>query len=143
MPFRKMKWPKSEEKPKLGVGGVVMATPSPQCADPVPPNVKLVVQPLSAEVKDYSVGLKVPANNFRTNLVTGKMFTPLCFFCQGTPNYVNIDPKTSLSNLSLPNFTLGQGKFDLRPMSKTSKLCQDAYHSTRFDGTRVFILLCG
>ena len=22
MPFRKMKWPKSEEKPKLGVGGV-------------------------------------------------------------------------------------------------------------------------
>ena len=25
-----------------------MATPSPQCADPVPPNVKLVVQPLSA-----------------------------------------------------------------------------------------------
>ena len=37
MPFRKIKWPKSEEKPKLGQVGYVLATPSPQCTDPVPP----------------------------------------------------------------------------------------------------------
>ena len=47
------------------------------------------------------------------------MFTPLCFFCQGTPNYVYSDLKSSLSNL-----TLGTGNFDLRSMSKASKLCQ-------------------
>ena len=52
-----MKWPKSEEKPKLGVGGVVMATPSPQCTDPVPPNVRLVVQPLDTSDKLYLVTL--------------------------------------------------------------------------------------
>ena len=61
------------------------------------------------------------------------MFTPLCFFCKGTQNYVYIDLKGSLSNL-----TLGQCKFDLRSMSKTSKLCEVVYHLTRLDGTRVF-----
>ena len=69
----------------------------------------------------FSVCLEIPANNFRTNLATRKMFTPLCFFCQGTPNYVYIDLKRSLSNL-----TLAQGKFGLRSMSKMSKLCQVA-----------------
>ena len=92
----------------------------------------------SAKVKDFSVGLKVPANNFRTNLATGKILTPLCFFCRGTPNYAHIDLKMSPSNL-----TSGQDKFDLRSMSKTLKLCQDVYHSTHFDVTMVFILLCG
>ena len=45
MPFCKMKWPKSEEKPKLGVGGC-HGDAVPPSTDPVPPNVKLVVQPL-------------------------------------------------------------------------------------------------
>ena len=41
------------------------------------------------------------------------------------------------------NLTLGQCKFDLRSMSKTSKLCQVVYHSTRLAGTKVFKVLCG
>ena len=92
----------------------------------------------TAKVNDLNVGLEIPINNFRTKIATGKMFTPLCFFCKCTPNYVYIDLKMPLSNL-----TSGQCKFDLRSISKTSKLCQDAYHSTRLDGIRVFILLCG
>ena len=32
------------------------------------------------------IGLGIPANNFRTNIATVKMFTPLCFFRKGTPN---------------------------------------------------------
>ena len=83
------------------------------------------------------VGLETPNNNFRTNIYAGKMFTQLCFFCKCTPNCVYTDLKRSLSNL-----TLDQCKFDLRSMSKNSKLCQDVNHSTRLDGTRVFILLC-
>ena len=47
------------------------------------------------------------------------MSTQLRFFCQGTPIYVYIDLKRSLSNL-----ILSQGKLNLWPMSKTSKLCQ-------------------
>ena len=62
---------------------------------------------------------------------------PLCFFRKGSPNYVYIDLKRSPSNL-----TLGQCKFGLRSMLKTSKLCQVVYHSTRLDGTNVFRLLC-
>ena len=92
----------------------------------------------SAKVNDLIVGLEIPTNHFRTKIATGKMSTPVCFFCKYTPNYVYIDLKRSLSNL-----TAGQCKFDLRSMSRTSKLCQDVYHSTRLDGTRVFILLCG
>ena len=72
------------------------------------------------------------------NIATGKLFISLRFFRKGTPNYVYIDLKRSPSNL-----TLGQCKFDLRSMSKTSKLCQVVYHSTRLDGTKVFKLLCG
>ena len=45
MPFRKIKWPKSEEKPKLGVGGVCRGDIPPMYRSR-PPNVKLVVQPL-------------------------------------------------------------------------------------------------
>ena len=37
MPFLKMKWPKSEEKPKLGLGGICHGQAFPQCTDPVPP----------------------------------------------------------------------------------------------------------
>ena len=80
----------------------------------------------------------IPADNFRTNIATGKIFTSLCFFRQGTPNYVYIYLKSSLSNL-----TLGPCKFDFRSMSKTSKLCQVVYHSTRLDETKVFKPLCG
>ena len=47
----------------------------------------------------------MPANNFQANIAAGKMFTPLCFFCYGTPKYVYIDLKRSISNL-----TSGQGK---------------------------------
>ena len=89
-----------------------------------------------AKINDLMVGSEIPANNFRTKIATGKMFTPLCFFCKCTPNYVYIDLKRSLSNV-----TSGQCKSDLRSMSKTSKLCQDLYHSTRLDGTRLFMLL--
>ena len=39
----------------------------------------------SPKVKDRKVGLEIPAKNFRTNIATGKMFTPLCFFGKGTP----------------------------------------------------------
>ena len=92
----------------------------------------------SAKVNDLIVGLEIPTNNFGTKIATGKVFTPLCFFCKCTQNYARIDLKRSLSNL-----TSGQCKFDLRSMPKTSKLCQDVYYSTRLDGTRVFILLCG
>ena len=83
----------------------------------------------SARVNDLTVGLEIPTNSFRTKLATGKISTPLCFFCKCTPNYLYIDLKRSLSHL-----TSGQYKFDLRTMSKTSKLCHDVYHSTRFDG---------
>ena len=43
-----MTWPKSEEKPKLGVGGVYHgdAVPPMYRSCPLPPNFKLVVQPL-------------------------------------------------------------------------------------------------
>ena len=91
----------------------------------------------SAKVNDLIVGLEISTNDFRTKIATGRMFTPLCFFCKCTPNYVYICLKRSLSNL-----TSGQCKFDLRSMSNTSKPCQDVYHSTRLDGTRVFMLLC-
>ena len=47
MPFRKMKWPKSEEKPKLGVGGACHGDAVPPRYRSRPPNVKLVVQLLS------------------------------------------------------------------------------------------------
>ena len=92
----------------------------------------------SPKVNDFIVGLEIPTNNFRTKIATGKMSTPLCFFCKCTPNYFYIHLKSSLSNL-----ISGQCIFDLRSMSKTSKLCQDAYHSNRLDGTKLFILLCG
>ena len=92
----------------------------------------------SAKVNDLIVVLEIPANNFGTKIARGKMFTPLCFFCKCIPNYVYIDLKRSLSKL-----TSGQCKFDLRSMSKTSKLCQFAYHSTRHDGTKAYKLLCG
>ena len=46
MPFCKMKWPKSKEEPKLGIGGVCHGDAVPQCTDLIPPNVKLMVQPL-------------------------------------------------------------------------------------------------
>ena len=92
----------------------------------------------SANFNDLIVGLEIPSNNVQTKIAEGNMFTPLCFFNKCTPNYADIDLKRSLSNL-----ISGQCKFDLRSMSKTSKLCQDVYHSTRFDGTSVFILLCG
>ena len=46
MPFGKIKWPKSEEKSKLGIGGVCHGDAVPQCTDPVRSNFKLVVQPL-------------------------------------------------------------------------------------------------
>ena len=88
-------------------------------------------------VKDFIAGFVIPTNNFLTNIATGKMFTPLCFFCKGAPNYVYIYLRRSISNL-----TLGQCKFDLKSMSKTSKLCQFIYHWTRLDGTGVFILFC-
>ena len=48
MPFRKMKGPKSEEKPKLGVGGVCHGDSVPPMYRSRPPLVKLVVQPLPA-----------------------------------------------------------------------------------------------
>ena len=91
-----------------------------------------------AKINDFMISLEIPTNNFRTKIATGKMFTLLCFFCKCTPNYTYIDLKRSLSNL-----ISGKCKFDLRSMSKTSKLCQNVYHSTHFDVTRVFILLCG
>ena len=90
----------------------------------------------SPNVKDCILGLKVPANNFRTIIATGTMFTPSSFFRKGAPNHVYIDLTRPPSNL-----TLGQCKFDLRSMSKMSKLCHVAYHSTRLDGRKVFILL--
>ena len=37
MPFRKMNWPKFEEKLKLEVGGICRGDAIPQCTDPVPP----------------------------------------------------------------------------------------------------------
>ena len=62
------------------------------------------------KVKDFILGLEIRANSFRTNIATGKIFPPLCFFCKGTPNYVRIDLKKSHSNLTLVNasFTTGQ-----------------------------------
>ena len=62
----------------------------------------------SAKFNELIVGLEIPTNNVRTKIATGKMFTPLCFFCKCTPNCVYIDLKRSLSNP-----TLGQCKFDL------------------------------
>ena len=62
----------------------------------------------SAKVNGLIVGLEIPTNNFRTKvnensyneksynltkIATGKIFTPLCFFCKGTPNHVCIDLK--------------------------------------------------
>ena len=91
-----------------------------------------------SKVKDFILCLDISADTFRTKIATGNMFTSLCFFRQGTPNYVYIDLKRSPSIL-----TLGQCKFDLRSMSKTSKLCQVVYHSTCLDETKVFKLLCG
>ena len=62
MPFRKMKWAKSEEKPKLGVGGVCHgdAVPPRYRSRPPPPNVKLVVRPLviCSIMPDYAALLK-------------------------------------------------------------------------------------
>ena len=50
MPFREMEWPKSEEKPTLGVGGVChgdAVTPMYRSPPhPPPPQCQLVVQPL-------------------------------------------------------------------------------------------------
>ena len=43
----------------------------------------------SAKVNDLIVGLEIPTNNFRTKIATGKMSTPLCFFCKCTPTYVH------------------------------------------------------
>ena len=48
------------------------------------------------EVNDLIVCLELPTNSFRTKIDTGKMFTPLCFFCKFTTNYVYIDLKGSL-----------------------------------------------
>ena len=73
----------------------------------------------SPKVKDFILGLEISADSFRTNIATGKLFTSLRFFRKGTPNNVYNDLKRSLSIL-----TIGQCKFDLRSMSKTSKLCQ-------------------
>ena len=86
-------------------------------------------------VKDFILGLGISADNFWTKIATGKLFTSSRFFREGTPNYVYFDFKRLLSDL-----TLSQCKFDLRSMSKTSKLCQVVYHSTRLDGTKVFKL---
>ena len=83
------------------------------------------------------LGLKASADNFRTNLVTRKTFTPSCFFCKDAANHVYIDVKMSPSNL-----TLGRCKFELRSMPKMLKLCHVAYHSTRLDGAKEFMLLC-
>ena len=60
------------------------------------------------------------------------------FFCKGTPHCVCIVLKRSPSNL-----TLVQCKFDIRSMSKKSKLRQVVYHSTSLDWTNVFVPLCG
>ena len=75
---------------------------------------------------------------YRPNEHTGKLFTSLRFFRKVTPNYLYIALKRSPSFL-----TLGQCKFDIRSMSKTSKLCQIVYHSTRLYGAKLFKLLCG
>ena len=48
MPFRKIKWPKSEEKPKFGVGGVCHGDAVSPMYRSRSPNVKLVVQPMSS-----------------------------------------------------------------------------------------------
>ena len=93
---------------------------------------------VQAKVKDLVLGLGIFADSFRTNIAIVKLFTSLCFSRRGTPNYVYMDFKRSPSNL-----TLGQCKFDLMSTSRTSKLYQVAYHSTRLDGTKVFKLLCG
>ena len=58
-------------------------------------------------------------------------------------NGVNIFPvamlvRKLLVEISKPTIR----SFDLMSMWKTSKLCQNVYHSTRLDGTRVVILLC-
>ena len=63
----------------------------------------------SEKVNDLIVGLGIPTNNFRTKIATGNMSTPLCFLFKCTPNYVYINRKRPLSNL-----TQGQYKFDLR-----------------------------
>ena len=109
----------------------------------LPSNLTLVLRlrfQRSVNVIDLIVGLEIPTNNFGMKIATGKMSTPLCFFCKCTPNCVYIELKRSLSKLTSNS---GQCKFDLGSMSKMSKLCQDAYHLTRIDGTMVFILLCG
>ena len=46
MPFRKITWRKSEEKPKLGIDGVCHGDAVPPIYRSRPPHVKLVVQPL-------------------------------------------------------------------------------------------------
>ena len=93
---------------------------------------------MSPKFKDFILGLEISADNFRTIKATGKLFSSLRLFRNDTPNYVYNELKRSPSNL-----TLGQCKFDLRLMSKTSKLCQVVYHSTRLDGIKVFKLFCG
>ena len=90
----------------------------------------------SANVNDLVVGLEILTNNLRSKIPTGKMFTPLCFFCKGTPDNVYIDLKRSLSDL-----TSGQCKFDLRSMSKKSKLSQDVYHSLVLMGQRCYFVV--
>ena len=68
-------------------------------------------------------------------MASEKMFTSLRFFFKGTLNYVYIDLKKSPSNL-----TLGQCKFDIRPISKACKPCQVIYYSTCLDGIKMFKL---
>ena len=46
MTFRKIKWPKSEEEPKLGVGGVCHGDAVPLMYRSRPPQCQTVVQPL-------------------------------------------------------------------------------------------------
>ena len=54
----------------------------------------------SPNVKDLILGLEISADNFRTSISTGKLFTLLRFFRKGTPSYVYIDLKRSPSNLT-------------------------------------------
>ena len=57
--------------------------------------------------------LDISANNFQTNMATGKMLTPMCFFRKGTPKFVYIDIKRSPPNFS--KFSqFSQYKFNLR-----------------------------
>ena len=89
----------------------------------------------SSKVKDFILGLEISTDNLQTNIDAGKLFTSLRFFRKGTPSYVYIDLQRSPSNL-----TLCQCKFDLRSMSKTWKLGQVVYHSTRLNEAKAFKL---